>query len=149
MKLLRLPILFSYYMSHFCVWIKEFLWTNSALYFIGTSGKKTKKFQETTKSDLAFFLTLVPLFLSQPKLANHSPPRLQMSGATATVSRLDTVVGQPNTPTSAGKGGFSLGLPAFPSINSIKAWEHTCGRYFTYGKLIGFYKFFIYLCLNH
>jgi hypothetical protein len=31
-----------------------------------------------------------------------------MVGATATVSTLVTVVGQPNTPTSAGNGGFSL-----------------------------------------
>ena len=34
-----------------------------------------------------------------------------MSGATATVSTLVTVVGQPNTPTSAGNGGFNRGLP--------------------------------------
>ena len=31
-----------------------------------------------------------------------------MSGATATVSTLVTVVGHPKTPTSAGNGGFSL-----------------------------------------
>jgi hypothetical protein len=34
-----------------------------------------------------------------------------MSGETATVSTLVTVVGQPNTPTSAGNGGFRRGLP--------------------------------------
>merc|ERR1711978_5319 len=56
----------------------------------------------------------VPEFLGLPKLANHSPPRRQISGATATVSTLVTVVGQPKTPTSAGNGGFSLGFPAFP-----------------------------------
>ena len=36
---------------------------------------------------------------------------LQIVGATATVSTLVTVVGQPKTPTSAGKGGFRRGLP--------------------------------------
>jgi hypothetical protein len=39
-----------------------------------------------------------------------------MVGATATVSTFATVVGHPNNPTSAGKGGFNLGLPALPSI---------------------------------
>ena len=32
--------------------------------------------------------SLVPEFLGRPKLANHSPPRRQISGATATVSTL-------------------------------------------------------------
>merc|ERR1719336_1227946 len=52
--------------------------------------------------------SLVPEFLGLPNCANQVPPLLQMSGATATVSTLVTVVGQPNTPTSAGNGGFSL-----------------------------------------
>lgn len=43
------------------------------------------------------------------------------TGATATVSTLETVVGHPNTPTSAGNGGFSRGLPCLPSRDSIKA----------------------------
>lgn len=34
-----------------------------------------------------------------------------MVGETAIVSTLVTVVGQPNTPTLAGKGGFRRGLP--------------------------------------
>merc|ERR1711935_789097 len=59
--------------------------------------------------------SLVPLFLWRPKPRNQSPPRLQMVGATATVSTLVTVVGQPNTQTSAGNGGFSLGFPCLPS----------------------------------
>lgn len=42
--------------------------------------------------------SLVPEFLSLPKLANHVPPRRQISGATATVSTFETVVGHPNTP---------------------------------------------------
>ena len=37
------------------------------------------------------------------------------------VSTLVTVVGHPNTPTFAGKGGFNLGLPCLPSSDSIKA----------------------------
>ncbi|KYN19836.1 hypothetical protein ALC57_07882 [Trachymyrmex cornetzi] len=44
-----------------------------------------------------------------------------LTGATATVSTLVTVVGHPNTPTSAGNGGFSLGFPCFPSIDSMRA----------------------------
>merc|ERR1719419_1512362 len=36
--------------------------------------------------------SLVPLFLVRPKLANQSPPRLQIVGATATVSTLDEQV---------------------------------------------------------
>ena len=46
---------------------------------------------------------------------------LFLTGATATVSTLATVVGHPNTPISAGNGGLSLGLPAFPSRLSIRA----------------------------
>ena len=46
-----------------------------------------------------------------------------LTGATATVSTLATVVGHPNTPTSAGNGGFSLGLPALPSRDSINAYN--------------------------
>jgi hypothetical protein len=42
-----------------------------------------------------------------------------MVGQTATVYTLVTVVGQENTPTLAGNGGLSLGLPGLPSILSI------------------------------
>jgi len=63
---------------------------------------------------------LVPEFLSRPKDANHEPPRLQIVGATATVSTFVTVVGQPNKPISAGNGGLSLGFPCFPSSDSIR-----------------------------
>jgi len=42
------------------------------------------------------------------------------------VSTLLTVDGQPNTPISAGNGGFSLGLPALPSTDSISDYDrHT------------------------
>lgn len=44
-----------------------------------------------------------------------------MVGATATVSTLVTVDGQPYRPTFAGKGGLSLGFPCLPSRLSISA----------------------------
>ena len=63
----------------------------------------------------------MPEFLSRPNDANQLPPRRQIVGATAIVSTFATVVGQPKTPTSAGNGGLSLGLPCLPSSDSIKA----------------------------
>lgn len=42
-----------------------------------------------------------------------------MVGQTETVSTLVTVVGHPKTPKLAGKGGLSLGLPGFPSRDSM------------------------------
>lgn len=48
-----------------------------------------------------------------------------LTGATATVSTFDTVVGHPNTPTSAGNGGFRRGFPCLPSSDSIKAYQTT------------------------
>merc|ERR1719430_904836 len=65
--------------------------------------------------------SLEPELRVRPMPANQSPPLLQMVGATATVSTLVTVVGQPKTPTSAGNGGFRRGFPCFPSRLSIKA----------------------------
>merc|ERR1719370_466055 len=65
--------------------------------------------------------SLEPELRVRPIPANQSPPLLQMVGATATVSTLVTVVGQPKTPTSAGNGGFRRGFPCFPSRLSIKA----------------------------
>ena len=44
-----------------------------------------------------------------------------LTGATATVSTLATVVGHPNTPTSAGNGGFIRGFPCLPSKLSMSA----------------------------
>ena len=46
-----------------------------------------------------------------------------ITGATATVSTLATVVGHPNTPTSAGKGGLRRGFPCFPSKLSMSAYS--------------------------
>mmetsp|Transcript_25175 Transcript_25175/g.51170 ORF Transcript_25175/g.51170 Transcript_25175/m.51170 type:complete len:208 (+) Transcript_25175:61-684(+) len=65
--------------------------------------------------------SFVPLFPSRPKEENQSPPRRQMVGTTATVSTLVTVVGQPQSPTLAGKGGLRRGLPCLPSRLSIMA----------------------------
>lgn len=50
----------------------------------------------------------------RPKPANQLAPRRRIVGATATVSTLVTVVGQPKTPTLAGNGGFRRGLPWRP-----------------------------------
>lgn len=63
--------------------------------------------------------SLVPRLLGLPKEENQEAPRRMMVGQTATVSTLVTVVGQLKTPELAGKGGFSLGLPGFPSSDSI------------------------------
>jgi len=54
------------------------------------------------------------------------------------VSTLLTVVGQPNIPTSAGNGGFSLGFPALPSIDSISDYSNDINRVSVHN---------IYLCI--
>ena len=46
-----------------------------------------------------------------------------LTGATATVSTLATVVGHPKTPMSAGNGGLRRGFPCLPSKDSIRAWS--------------------------
>lgn len=61
----------------------------------------------------------VPEFLSRPKLLNQLAPRRQIVGATATVSTLATVDGQPKRPTAAGNGGFRRGFPGLPSRDSM------------------------------
>ena len=63
----------------------------------------------------------VPVFFGFPNEENHLPPRLKIVGTTATVSTLFTIVGHPYKPTKAGKGGFSLGCPLFPSMLSKRA----------------------------
>ncbi len=63
---------------------------------------------------------LVPELRSRPKDANQLPPRRQIVGATAMVSTLATVDGQPKRPTAAGKGGFRRGLPGLPSRDSMR-----------------------------
>ena len=54
-------------------------------------------------------------------LENHFAPLLKIVGTTAIVSTLFTIVGHPYKPIKAGKGGFNLGCPFFPSILSNKA----------------------------
>ena len=61
------------------------------------------------------------MFFGLPIEANHFPPLRSIVGTTAIVSTLFTIVGQPYKPTNAGKGGFNLGCPLFPSILSSKA----------------------------
>lgn len=56
----------------------------------------------------------------RPNPANQLAPRRRMVGDTATVSTLVTVVGQPNTPTLAGKGGFRRGFPWRPCSRKEK-----------------------------
>lgn len=64
--------------------------------------------------------SFVPRLFGLPKDENQLAPRLMIVGQTATVSTLVTVVGQLNTPELAGNGGFNLGLPGFPSRDSIR-----------------------------
>ncbi len=64
--------------------------------------------------------SLVPRLLGRPKEENQEAPLRMMVGQTATVSTLVTVVGQLKTPLLAGKGGFSLGFPGLPSMDSIR-----------------------------
>lgn len=65
--------------------------------------------------------SLVPLLFGLPKEENQSAVLLIIVGTTATVSTLVTVLGHPYKPALAGKGGLTLGYPAFPSKDSIKA----------------------------
>ena len=65
--------------------------------------------------------SFVPALFLRPKEANQSAPLRRMVGATATVSTFVTVVGQPYSPTPAGKRGLSRGLPCFPSSDSMSA----------------------------
>lgn len=65
--------------------------------------------------------SFVPVLFLRPNEANQSEPRRRMVGATAIVSTLVTVVGQPYSPIPAGNGGFSRGFPCFPSRLSSSA----------------------------
>jgi len=58
--------------------------------------------------------SFVPELLGRPRPANQPAPLRKMVGDTATVSTFVTVVGQPNNPMLAGKGGFRRGLPCRP-----------------------------------
>ena len=63
----------------------------------------------------------VPVFFGLPKEENHLLPLFKIVGTTAIVSTLLIIVGHPYKPISAGKGGFSLGRPFFPSKLSSSA----------------------------
>src|ERR1700760_1450957 len=66
-------------------------------------------------------ISLVPVDLPTPIFAYSSPPILMIGTTAARVSTLFTTVGQSQTPFTAGNGGLILGLPRFPSSDSINA----------------------------
>src|ERR1700761_8929342 len=55
--------------------------------------------------------TFGPEFFGRPSELNHAAPRRMMGGAPAILSTLFTVEGEPYSPTAAGNGGFSRGMP--------------------------------------
>src|SRR6202041_1125013 len=63
----------------------------------------------------------VPPFFGVPRLAYQSPPLRITAGTVLSVSTLLITVGQPYSPTTAGKGGLIRGYPRLPSSDSIKA----------------------------
>ena len=113
--------------SH-CMSLNQFLQRNGHLFFdsagcvdmttdieqlcttVPLTSKRGKPFSTTT-TDI--------LNQQQPSSITHND--VILTGATATVSTLATVVGQPNTPTSAGNGGLRRGFPCFPSRLSMSA----------------------------
>jgi hypothetical protein len=60
--------------------------------------------------------SLVPVLfgLESASPLYQAPPFRMMCGTAARVSTLLTVVGQPQSPAAAGKGGLIRGLPRFP-----------------------------------
>ncbi len=65
--------------------------------------------------------TLVPLLFSVPIAASHSGPLLKMWRTVAKVSTLLMIVGLPQRPRTAGKGGLGRGCPRLPSMEAISA----------------------------
>ena len=66
-------------------------------------------------------INLVPVERPTPILA-YSAPVISIIGTTAAmVSTLFTTVGHCQRPFTAGKGGFNLGFPRFPSSDSRSA----------------------------
>ena len=53
-----------------------------------------------------------------PRFLYHSEPFFIIYGTVASVSVLLMIVGLPYSPCTAGKGGFILGIPLLPSIDS-------------------------------
>src|SRR5690554_5043623 len=56
----------------------------------------------------------------QPIDAHHLAPCSMIGPTAARVSTLLTIVGRPNNPLTAGKGGFTRGQPRLPSMHSSK-----------------------------
>ncbi len=65
--------------------------------------------------------TFVPFDDSVPTELNQSAPITRISATLARVSTLLIMVGLPNNPLTAGKGGRGRGIPRKPSILFIKA----------------------------
>ena len=61
---------------------------------------------------------MVPPELTGPKPANQAAPLRMMVGTEAKLCVLLIVVGLPNKPKLAGKGGLKRGLPGLPSRDS-------------------------------
>src|SRR6218665_1294144 len=95
--------------GHYCLQLSPS--SNSAAIFIGVN----KFFDGKTQ------FNFVPLLFPTPILAYSDPPILMMCGTAAMLSTLFTTVGHPHKPETAGNGGLILGLPRFPSNDSIKA----------------------------
>ena len=65
--------------------------------------------------------TLVPLLVFVPRALNRSAPIESTVGRFARVSTLLMIVGLPNRPLTAGKGGRGRGMPRRPSMLWIRA----------------------------
>ena len=65
--------------------------------------------------------TFVPRLFSVPIELNHSAPSFIITGIFAYVSTLFRIVGLPQSPLTAGKGGRGRGSPRCPSIEVISA----------------------------
>ena len=63
----------------------------------------------------------VPGLFSGPMLLNQSAPSIMIIGTLANVSTLFNTVGFPNNPCSTVLGGFTLGIPLFPSMDAVRA----------------------------
>src|ERR1700690_2109869 len=65
--------------------------------------------------------TFVPELLALPVSVNHAGPFVIMGATLYQVSTLLMLVGLPQSPFCAGKGGRGRGLPAWPSSDAMSA----------------------------
>ena len=65
--------------------------------------------------------TFVPLLVSVPMDEYHSAPLFTILGILDKVSTLFIIVGLPQRPETAGKGGRGFGIPRLPSMEAISA----------------------------